>query len=109
MLEEKIPEFAKVESMQTGRCIKEMNAQLGRLPEWLLVLVPSCPPPISLDIICRDYYVALLKTQPAFIAPTQGKLLNYVQRVPLGVVAQITVCSTSFLFLTHPLTASSAL
>ena len=23
--------------------------------------------------------------------PTQGKLLNYVQRVPLGVVAQITV------------------
>jgi hypothetical protein len=35
MLEERIPDFAKVESMQTGRCIKEMNAQLGRLPEWL--------------------------------------------------------------------------
>jgi len=35
MLEQKIPEFAKIESMQTGRCIKEMNAQLGRLPEWL--------------------------------------------------------------------------
>lgn len=25
------------------------------------------------------------------MAPTQGQLLNYVQRVPLGVVAQITV------------------
>ena len=25
------------------------------------------------------------------MAPTQGPLLNYVQRVPLGVVAQITV------------------
>jgi len=35
MLEQKIPEFAKIESMQTGRCIKEMNAQLCRLPEWL--------------------------------------------------------------------------
>lgn len=25
------------------------------------------------------------------MAPTQGKLLNYVERVPLGVVSQITV------------------
>ncbi len=39
----------------------------------------------------RDYYAALLRTHQAFVAPTQGKLLNYVQRVPLGVVAQITV------------------
>jgi hypothetical protein len=31
----KLPDLAKIESMQTGRCIKEMNAQLGRLPEWL--------------------------------------------------------------------------
>jgi len=35
MLEQRIPEFAKVESMQTGRCIREMKAQFGRLPEWL--------------------------------------------------------------------------
>jgi hypothetical protein len=39
----------------------------------------------------RDYYAALLRTHQSFVAPTQGKLLNYVQRVPLGVVAQITV------------------
>ena len=32
-----------------------------------------------------------MKTQQAFVTPTQGKLLNYVQRMPLGVVAQITV------------------
>jgi hypothetical protein len=38
-----------------------------------------------------DYYAALLRTHEAVLAPTQGKLLNYVQRVPLGVVAQITV------------------
>ncbi|OBZ76685.1 Betaine aldehyde dehydrogenase 1, chloroplastic, partial [Grifola frondosa] len=71
-LEQRIPDFAKIESMQTGRTIKELSAQLGRVPEWL------------------DYYAALLRTNPAYIAPTQGKLLNYVQRVPLGVVAQIT-------------------
>jgi acyl-CoA reductase-like NAD-dependent aldehyde dehydrogenase len=41
-----------------------------------------------------DYYAALLRTSQGFVAPTQGKLLNYVQRVPLGVVAQITVIST---------------
>ncbi|KLO15679.1 aldehyde dehydrogenase [Schizopora paradoxa] len=71
-LEENIPRFALMESMQTGRAVREMNAQLGRLPEWL------------------DYYAALLRTHQAFITPTQGQLLNYVQRVPLGVVAQIT-------------------
>ncbi|KZT13009.1 aldehyde dehydrogenase [Laetiporus sulphureus 93-53] len=67
-----LKEFAKMETLQTGRAIREMNAQLGRLPEWL------------------DYYAALLRTGQDFVAPTQGKLLNYVQRVPLGVVAQIT-------------------
>ncbi|KAK7470409.1 hypothetical protein VKT23_001835 [Stygiomarasmius scandens] len=72
ILESRIPELAKIESLQTGRTIREMNAQLSRLPEWI------------------DYYAALLRTNQAFLAPTQGKLLNYVQRIPLGVVAQIT-------------------
>jgi acyl-CoA reductase-like NAD-dependent aldehyde dehydrogenase len=34
-LEEHIPEFAELESLQTGRTIREMRAQLTRLPEWL--------------------------------------------------------------------------
>ncbi|KAJ3862913.1 aldehyde dehydrogenase domain-containing protein [Lentinula novae-zelandiae] len=72
ILEERVPDIARLESLQTGRTIREMNAQLRRLPDWL------------------DYYAALLRTRQDFIAPTQGKLLNYVQRVPLGVVAQIT-------------------
>ncbi|KAH9971339.1 aldehyde dehydrogenase [Lactifluus volemus] len=71
-LEERIPTLAELETLQTGRTIREMRVQLGRLPEWL------------------DYYAALLRTHQSFVAPTQGKLLNYVQRVPLGVVAQIT-------------------
>ncbi|KAF8842757.1 aldehyde dehydrogenase [Paxillus ammoniavirescens] len=72
LLEERIPDMARIETLQTGRAIREMNAQIGRLPDWL------------------RYYAALLRTQQGFVAPTQGKLINYVQRIPLGVVAQIT-------------------
>ncbi|KAG6378646.1 aldehyde dehydrogenase domain-containing protein [Boletus reticuloceps] len=39
---------------------------------------------------CRHYYSAVLRTHQGFVAPTQGKLLNYVHRIPLGVVVQIT-------------------
>jgi acyl-CoA reductase-like NAD-dependent aldehyde dehydrogenase len=35
VLEERIPEMAHIEVLQTGRTIREMKAQLGRLPEWL--------------------------------------------------------------------------
>ncbi|KAL4076175.1 aldehyde dehydrogenase domain-containing protein [Scleroderma citrinum] len=72
MLEERITDMARTETLQTGRAIREMNAQIGRLPEWL------------------RYFAALLRTHQGFVAPAQGKLLNYVHRVPLGVVAQIT-------------------
>ncbi|KAF4601947.1 hypothetical protein EYR40_005148 [Pleurotus pulmonarius] len=72
ILEDRIMDVAQKETLQTGRTIREMTAQLGRLPEWL------------------DYYAALLRTTSGYVAPTQGKLLNYVQRIPLGVVAQIT-------------------
>ena len=34
-LEESIPDLSKIETMQTGRTVREMRAQLGRLPEWL--------------------------------------------------------------------------
>ncbi|KAL0067637.1 hypothetical protein AAF712_005352 [Marasmius tenuissimus] len=34
-LEARIPELAQIETLQTGRTLREMNAQLGRLPEWL--------------------------------------------------------------------------
>ena len=37
LLEDRITELAELETMQTGRTIREMKAQLGRLPEWLLV------------------------------------------------------------------------
>ncbi|KAH9984124.1 aldehyde dehydrogenase domain-containing protein [Russula vinacea] len=64
-LEERVSAFAELETLQTGRAIREMRAQLVRLPEWL------------------DYYSALLRTHQSFVAPTQGKLLNYPFNHPL--------------------------
>ena len=34
-LEERVPALAELETLQTGRAIREMCAQLSRLPEWL--------------------------------------------------------------------------
>ncbi len=35
ILEKRLPEMTTIESMQTGRTLREMRAQLGRLPEWM--------------------------------------------------------------------------
>ena len=37
-LETHMSDFVHLESLQTGRAIREMTAQVGRLPEWMLVL-----------------------------------------------------------------------
>lgn len=71
-LRARIPEFAATESLQTGRAIREMNAQLGRLPEWL------------------EYFAAVIRTHEGTCPPFKGSYVNYVKRVPLGVCAQIT-------------------
>lgn len=49
-----------------------MRAQLARLPEWL------------------EYFGSLVRVAEGTCPPFKGAYLNYVQRVPLGVVAQIT-------------------
>lgn len=38
LLEEHTPTMANIETLQTGRAIREMTAQIGRLPEWLCVI-----------------------------------------------------------------------
>lgn len=52
---------------------------------------PISPSEYGINSPHRDYFSALLRTHSAFVAPTQGKLLNYVERIPLGVVGQIIV------------------
>lgn len=72
LLRARVPEFAHLESLQTGRAIREMNTQLGRLPEWL------------------EYFGALIRTDEGSVPPFKGPYVNYVTRMPLGVVGQIT-------------------
>lgn len=67
-----IPRLAAMEVHQTGRAIREMNAQLARLPEWF------------------EYFAALIRTHEGTCPPFLGAYVNYVNRVPLGVVTQLT-------------------
>ncbi|KAL4133334.1 hypothetical protein KRP22_005715 [Phytophthora ramorum] len=68
----RIPEFAEMESLQTGRPIREMKAQLKRIPEWF------------------EYFAALARTSEGTVPPFSGSYVNYVQRLPLGTVGLIT-------------------
>ncbi|KAL3668630.1 hypothetical protein V7S43_005931 [Phytophthora oleae] len=68
----RIPEFAEKESLQTGRPIREMRAQLARIPEWF------------------EYFAALARTSEGSVPPFSGSYVNYVQRLPLGTVGLIT-------------------
>ncbi|KAI3395640.1 hypothetical protein diail_1005 [Diaporthe ilicicola] len=72
LLTENLPGLISLEVQQTGRAVREMNAQVPSLVRWF------------------KYYAALLRTEERAVLPTQGKLHNWVDRVPLGVVVQIT-------------------
>ncbi|KKF92740.1 putative aldehyde dehydrogenase AldA [Ceratocystis platani] len=64
--------FTDIEVTQTGRPTREMTAQVPTLVKWF------------------QYYAALLRTEERSVLPTTGSLHNWVDRVPLGVVALIT-------------------
>ena len=72
LLASRVPSLAILESMQTGRPLREMSTQLQRLPEWF------------------EYFGALCRTEEGAVQPTRGNLLNYVRREPLGVVTLLT-------------------
>ncbi|KAH8724978.1 aldehyde dehydrogenase-like protein [Phaeosphaeriaceae sp. PMI808] len=72
LLTRDLPRLIELEVLQTGRAIREMNAQVPTLVKWF------------------KYYAALIRTEERSVMPTMGKLHNWIDRVPLGVVAQIT-------------------
>lgn len=72
LLSDALPELIPLESRQTGRVIKEMQAQVPSLVKWF------------------KYYASLLRVEERSVLPTTGKLHNFIDRVPLGVVVQIT-------------------
>lgn len=72
LLTKNLPRLIELEVRQTGRAIREMNAQVPTLTKWF------------------KYYAALIRTEERSVLPTVGKLHNWIDRKPLGVVAQIT-------------------
>ncbi|KAJ6790266.1 hypothetical protein PWT90_06582 [Aphanocladium album] len=72
LLTASLEDLIKLEVRQTGRAIREMKAQVPSLVRWF------------------RYYAAVLRTEERAVLPTMGKLHNWVDRVPLGVVVQIT-------------------
>jgi acyl-CoA reductase-like NAD-dependent aldehyde dehydrogenase len=72
LLTKNLPRLIELEVRQTGRAIREMNAQVPTLLKWF------------------KYFSALIRTEERSVLPTVGKLHNWVDRKPLGVVAQIT-------------------
>ncbi|MFQ6018814.1 MAG: aldehyde dehydrogenase [Kiloniellaceae bacterium] len=82
LLAERLPDLVSVEVDQTGRPLREMKAQLARLPEWY------------------EYFAAVARTDEASVPPFGGPYLNYTRRVPLGVVGQLTPWNHPLLILT---------
>ncbi|OTB02421.1 hypothetical protein M426DRAFT_74657 [Hypoxylon sp. CI-4A] len=72
LLTEALPDLIALEVRQTGRAVREMKAQVPSLVRWF------------------KYYASLLRVEEQSVLPTTGKLHNFIQRVPLGVVVQIT-------------------
>jgi phenylacetaldehyde dehydrogenase len=72
LLRQNLNLMADMETLQTGRPIREMKIQLSRIPEWI------------------EYFAAVQRTYEGSVTPFKGEMLNYIHRVPLGVVGQIT-------------------
>eukprot|EP00939_MAST-03C_sp_MAST-3C-sp1_P001115 g1115.t1 len=73
ILRERVPRMACLETLQTGRCLREYVAQLGRIPDWY------------------DYHAALAQTAEGNLPPFSDPDHHcYVRRVPLGVCGLIT-------------------
>ncbi|KFA49887.1 hypothetical protein S40293_01201 [Stachybotrys chartarum IBT 40293] len=67
-----LPQLIALEVRQTGRAVRELQAQVPSLVRWF------------------RYYASLLRVEERAVLPTTGKLHNFLDRVPLGVVAHVT-------------------
>jgi acyl-CoA reductase-like NAD-dependent aldehyde dehydrogenase len=72
LLSERADAIARLETLAIGRPLREMRQQVRRAPEWL------------------EFFASAAETHEDVVVPMSGKVLNYVRRVPLGVVGQIT-------------------
>ena len=89
-LREHLPRLAEAESRITGRPIREMRAQLGRLPDWY------------------EYFASVAETLEDSVVPFGGGYLDYTRREPLGVVGLLTPWNHPLLILTKKLAPALA-
>eukprot|EP00913_Durusdinium_trenchii_P035158 g32890.t1 len=75
LLRENLGELVELETRQTGRCLREYKAQLGRVPEWFEY---------------HASYAAAKGFEGRLPALTESDHVNMVWRVPLGVCGLIT-------------------
>ncbi len=90
ILRESLAELVELESMMTGRPIREMKAQLSRLPEWY------------------EYFASVVKTMNDSVPPFGRDHVNYTNRIPLGVVGLVTPWNHPLLILTKKLAPALA-
>ena len=63
LLRARIPEFVELETRQIGRPIREMRAQLARVPEWL------------------EYFASLARVHQGQVTPFKGPVVNTLTRL----------------------------
>ncbi|MCB5362398.1 aldehyde dehydrogenase [Pusillimonas sp. CC-YST705] len=90
LLRERLSEFIDREVEQIGRPLREMRAQVSRLPEWY------------------EYFAAVARTHEGRVHPFGGPYVNYTRRQPLGVVGVITPWNHPMLILTKKLAPALA-
>jgi phenylacetaldehyde dehydrogenase len=90
LLAGRITEYARLETLQIGRPIREMRAQLARLPEWL------------------EYFGAVAQSAEGTVPDFGPGYLNVVHRVPLGVAGLITPWNHPLLITMKKLSAALA-
>ncbi|WP_029421769.1 aldehyde dehydrogenase [Alicyclobacillus macrosporangiidus] len=85
-----LPTLEEMESTVTGRPIREMKAQLSRLPEWY------------------EYFASVAETLEGTVPPFGTGYVNYTIREPLGTVALLTPWNHPLLILTKKLAPALA-
>jgi acyl-CoA reductase-like NAD-dependent aldehyde dehydrogenase len=90
LLRERMGELATLESAVTGRPIREMRAQMSRIPEWL------------------DYFAGICLGLEGEANRVKGDMLTYTAYEPFGVCALLTPWNHPLLILTKKLSAALA-
>lgn len=90
LLSSSVDDFALAETMQVGRPLREMRAQVRRAPEWF------------------EYFASVAHTAEGSVPDFGTPHLNIVRRVPLGVVGLLTPWNHPLLILMKKLAAALA-